>query len=116
MYVRIDVRDGAVAIDVCEPYDFTSLRVRGPAGWSTDDVVALVTRQAGGRPAGPHAVWLPTHRVRRWASRRVGDTWESGFAAMLAAARQRSRSSDDGAEVMAQVEPAPALRGLQQNA
>jgi hypothetical protein len=105
MYVEVDISEGGVAIDLREPYDFTSLGVRGPVGWAAGDVLDLLSREADGRPDGPSAVWLPTDRLRRWASRRVGDTWESGFAAMLETARQRTLSSADGSEVLAVLEP-----------
>ena len=100
MYLDIQSPDGDVVIDLRDPYDFSSLFVRAPEYWSRSELA----QQLSGTAAETGGVWLRTDRVRRWAARHVGDTWESGFVQLLEVLRQQARLSPDGNEVMVVVE------------
>ena len=75
------------------------------AGGPTDDERLAAVLAPHGRLDGEHA-WITTDAVVALAGSSAEDDWRSGFAGMVAYARQKGFLDESGTAIRAHLEPA----------
>ena len=108
MIVAVDLASTPAAVALDEPDDCRRFHVaaRGAAvndGADPDGLARTLTEHGLGRLDGDD-VWVQVEAVRGLAAGRVGASWESDFAAMLAFARDKGWLDASGKAIRAHVE------------
>lgn len=103
MIVSVDLTTTPAVVGLDEPDDCRRFHVAARGEADPDGLDRVLAEHGLGRRDGDD-VWVQVDAVRRLAAGRVGASWESDFAAMLAFARDKGWLDASGTAIRAHVE------------
>lgn len=93
--------DAAGDVQVDEHDVFTDFHVETRAGFTTEDLAAIMGEGTG---TDGDYLWIAEAAIRHWLSGRTDDTWDEGFSGMFDYARSKGWTDEAGTHLRAHVE------------
>jgi hypothetical protein len=104
MLLRVDLACTPAAITLEAPEDCARFQAEVSGSGDAAHLDAALAAAGVGRGADGDDVWVSVDSLRAMAAGRVGQSWDTDFAAMMAYASAKGWLNEDGTAVRAHVE------------